>query len=639
MDSVDRLLKTIRGVSKTNPVTNLQLSEIIRSLWSDQGKIINIINNEIVNNTTNIYQSISQIIGSKQGDNHEIVLIENTANVSETVVSSWSVLPYNQQMGEFKTVVAVRNKITNTIITLISLLSFDYSDTIPALIQNDLLTDAALSLTVGVDGSNMLYATVSGMPEADKRIHFCLERCVLSERVMEISADFDLKLNVDAETSAYKEVSADFGLGLNMSADVTELSTENFALELTWDDIANVPVADASSVSSWNVFFDLPTYGTAFSSVVVDVNTVKLYGGSNIILKEKLFALSGFNLNLIKVEDYAGCVEIADNNVFGWYDESTDTYYICENLTTAKLPVLHTAGVSCFSECYSLSYVDFSSLTSASAFCFKDCEGLFSPDFSALTSIGEYCFYDCYEMLNPNFSALVTAEEGAFRGCENMRTSDFSSLITAGDYCFDGCKNFEDTDFSSLTLAGINCFDACIRMRNPNFALLQTASDSCFRGCSGLINPYLPALTIAGDSSFINCKLLDFSSISTLITAGDSCFYGCWQQTSISLPNLTTAGLYCFFGCGFGDPLIIDLPALISIGDYGFYRTRSCANFNLPVLENMGSSAGYNYVFGDVPNSARAITIPAALMTCNGGSPDGDILWLQSNGPLTITTV
>ena len=62
MDSIDRLLKTIRGVSKTNPVTHLQLSEIIRRLWSDQGKIIQIIYNEIINNTTNIYQSINQII-------------------------------------------------------------------------------------------------------------------------------------------------------------------------------------------------------------------------------------------------------------------------------------------------------------------------------------------------------------------------------------------------------------------------------------------------------------------------------------------------------------------------------------------------------------------------------------------------
>ena len=43
-------------------------------------------------------------------------------------------------------------------------------------------------------------------------------------------------------------------------------------LELTFDDIANVPVADASSVSDWNTFFDLPTNGSPFTSVEIDVN-------------------------------------------------------------------------------------------------------------------------------------------------------------------------------------------------------------------------------------------------------------------------------------------------------------------------------------------------------------------------------
>lgn len=64
MKAIDRLKKSIRGVDKNKPVTQLMLSEMLRSLWSDQGKIINIIYNEIINNTTNIYQSINQIIGA-----------------------------------------------------------------------------------------------------------------------------------------------------------------------------------------------------------------------------------------------------------------------------------------------------------------------------------------------------------------------------------------------------------------------------------------------------------------------------------------------------------------------------------------------------------------------------------------------
>ena len=217
MKAIDRLKKTIRGVDKDKPVTQLQLSEIIRRLWSDQGKIIQIIYNEIINNTSNIYQSItnvfneeitnnttvinqsiSQIIRTKQDENHESSLIEHTTNISETVISNWSVIPYNQQVGEFKAVVMVRNKVTNTIVTLMSLFSFDYSDATAAVIQNDLLTDAGMTLTLGVNGSNQLYATVSGMPADAKRIHVCFERCVLGARKANLAASGKFSINSSA---------------------------------------------------------------------------------------------------------------------------------------------------------------------------------------------------------------------------------------------------------------------------------------------------------------------------------------------------------------------------------------------------------------------------------------------------------
>jgi len=77
---------------------------------------------------------------------------------------------------------------------------------------------------------------------------------------------------------------------------VNELAAQ--ALELTFDDIANVPVADASSVSDWNTFFDLPTNGTPFTSVQVVDNVVKLYGGDllNLIINnDSIVNISGLN--------------------------------------------------------------------------------------------------------------------------------------------------------------------------------------------------------------------------------------------------------------------------------------------------------------------------------------------------------
>jgi len=465
MKAIDRLKKSIRGVDRDKPVTQLQLSEIIRRLWSDQGKIINIINNEIVNNTTNIYQSISQIIGAKQADNHYVAQIENTINTSETVVSPWSVLPYNQQMGEFKAVVAVRNKTTNTIVTLISLLSFDYSDTVPAFIQNNLLTDDAISLILGV-GKNKLYARVENMPEDAKRIHFCMERCVLSERAFEVSADFDfnfdmnakplaytdisadfeLELDVDAKILANKEISAGFGFELNVSAELIDSGSVSENLILTWDNIANVPVTNPANISDWNSFFELPTKGNPFTSVVVSGNEVRLIGGSDIILKTNLFAN---NHKLISIIDSG---------------------------------------------------------------------------------------------------SIIAAQDSVFIGTLNLFNIDLPRIASAGNLCFAGNLSNE--------------------IRLPS-----------------------------------------------LLSAGNQCFNGCYNTT------------------------VFDFPLLENIGDECFYTCYSVLTLNLRNCLNLGTSVNYNFMFFYISGQTITLTIPAVLMTCNGGNPDGDIQYLQANNSVTIITV
>ena len=85
------------------------------------------------------------------------------------------------------------------------------------------------------------------------------------------------------------------------------------ALELTFDDIANVPVSDASSVSDWNTFFDLPTNGSPFTSVEVVGNMVRLIGGSGIELSSYLFFE---NIYIRKVVDNINCIVGIKNNCF-----------------------------------------------------------------------------------------------------------------------------------------------------------------------------------------------------------------------------------------------------------------------------------------------------------------------------------
>ena len=101
------------------------------------------------------------------------------------------------------------------------------------------------------------------------------------------------------------------------------------ALELTFDDITNVPVADAASVSDWNTFFDLPTYGNPFTSVEVVGNMVRLIGGSGITIKYGLFFE---NRNILIIDDKSLSVLILEDLAFSNADNIT---FVRINATTA----------------------------------------------------------------------------------------------------------------------------------------------------------------------------------------------------------------------------------------------------------------------------------------------------------------
>ena len=215
------------------------------------------------------------------------------------------------------------------------------------------------------------------------------------------------------------------------------------ALELTFDDIANVPVADAESVSDWNTFFDLPTNGSPFTSVVVDGNKVSLFGGSGISFVADFYG----SYSLLSVKDLCGCV------VSGGY------FNFCYNITSILLPNCVTPGT-----------------------------------------------------------------------CEN-------------------CGNLLEVDFSEAT-------------------------------------------SLVG-SFFSNCALL----------------------TNVLLPKVTQV-------------------------DYNtFYGMTSLEVLYMPLLTTLGDTVSNNEVFRDIIGCTITLTIPSALMTCNGGNPDGDIQYLAANNTLTIIQV
>jgi hypothetical protein len=224
---------------------------------------------------------------------------------------------------------------------------------------------------------------------------------------------------------------------------------------------------------------------------------------------------------------------------------------------------------------------------------------------------------------------VTSAGEYSFYGCTSLTIVDLPLLTTANNDCFWGCTSLTSISLPELQTAGILCFYYCTSLTTINFPLLTTANNDCFHGCDSLTTISLPQLITAGNSCFQGCTSLTSISLSQLITTGELCFYNCYNLATFDLPNLTTAGRVSFGNCT--SLTSISLPQLTTTGDAFFFNCTSLTTISLPLCTDLGGSVGNNNVFLNITGKTITLTIPTSLMTCNSGSPDGDIQYLQSN--------
>jgi len=206
------------------------------------------------------------------------------------------------------------------------------------------------------------------------------------------------------------------------------------ALELTWDDITNVPVADATSVSDWNTFFDLPTNGSVFTSVEVVGNVVKLYGGSGIMLRKGLFSETSQEQadRLIAINDKAGCVTDMDEMVFYYNIEEPEYETFCTQLTTVILNSCVTTGYEDFWGCISLVNVEMDSLEVLAENCFNSCESLEYIELPSLTTTTLAGFAGCTSLLSAILPNATSIGNELFSNAISLSTIYTPLLINCG---------------------------------------------------------------------------------------------------------------------------------------------------------------------------------------------------------------
>lgn len=191
-------------------------------------------------------------------------------------------------------------------------------------------------------------------------------------------------------------------------------------LELTFDNISNADllVGDSTNITDWNTFFDLPTYGTPFTSVLINLNTVKLYGGSGITIKDSLFTV---NENIISIKDDTSIITLQN-----------DALSFCNNLVSVDLRSTITAGNHAFALSSSVTTFNLPSLTTAGSYCFMVCSLVTTFNLSNLTTVDHHCFYNCVSVITFNLPSLTTINGQCFFNCLSVTTFNLPSLIDMG---------------------------------------------------------------------------------------------------------------------------------------------------------------------------------------------------------------
>ena len=216
-----------------------------------------------------------------------------------------------------------------------------------------------------------------------------------------------------------------------------------------------------------------------------------------------------------------------------------------------------------------------------------------NDEVESCTSVGDNAFSDCISLTTATFPLCTTFGSKAFQSCESLTTATFNACTSVGDYAFSGCTALTTATFNACTTVGSSAFQSCTALATATFPLCTIVGNNAFRGSTSLTTATFPLCTIVGNNAFLGCTALTTATFNACTTVGSSAFYSCTALTTVTLPL--------------------------------------CAD--------LGGTTGDDSVFFDISGQTITLTIAASRETCDGGNPDGDIVYLAANNTSIINYV
>jgi len=129
---------------------------------------------------------------------------------------------------------------------------------------------------------------------------------------------------------------------------------------------------------------------------------------------------------------------------------------------------------------------------------------------------------------------------------------------------------------------------------------------------------------LTGNSTTFAMPINTFNSNTSIVAINDEA------------ESITSLGQGAFLGCTLLTTAIF--PACTSTSDSIFKACTALTTVTLPLCADLGGTTGDDNVF-NVSGNTITLTIAASRETCDGGNPDGDIVYLEANNTATIIYV
>lgn len=223
-----------------------------------------------------------------------------------------------------------------------------------------------------------------------------------------------------------------------------------------------------------------------------------------------------------------------------------------------------------------------------------------------------YLVLEAFFMYHPKISALTevifpavtTTDSLAFYESAIVNLS-LPECTTVGNEFIAYSYDLVSIDMPKLTSAPTSFAQNCTSLTSVNLPLCTSLGNLALTG-TALVNLSLPSLTSLQYRSVYNITTLETFSAPLLATI---------SGTERQLARNSLVKEYYF-------------PLLTSIaGTYTFENSTSIELIYMPLCDTLGSSTGDNNIFSGC-NSGLVVVVDPSLETANGGSPDGDLVYV-----------